>query len=103
MSCPHSCLILRLLICILRLLICVLNAAVMFTASIHYQDVKGNLQIVDQIQDVCCGKEQTEKEKNIFFLPVYILPSVLSQMTLQVCSEILGEFFYFVVVKMHTI
>lgn len=31
-----------------------------------------------------------------------ILPSVLLQMTFQVCSEILEEFFYFVVVKMHT-
>lgn len=42
----------------------------MFTANIHYQDVKGALQIVDQIQDVCCGREQTEKEKNISFLHV---------------------------------
>lgn len=61
MRCARSCLI-------LRVLICVLSAAVMFTASIHNQDVKGALQIVDQIQDVCCGREQSEKEKNNFFL-----------------------------------
>lgn len=39
------------------------------TASIHNQDVKGALQIADQIQEVCCGREQNEKEeKNISFL-----------------------------------
>lgn len=32
-----------------------------------------------------------------------ILPSVLPQMTFQVCLEILEKLFIFVVVKMHTI
>lgn len=63
MSCPHSCLT-------LRVLICVLSAAVTLTASIHNQDVKEALQIGDQIQDVCCGREQNKKEKNISFLHV---------------------------------
>ena len=64
MSCPHSCVT-------LRILIWVLSAAVTLTASIHNQDVKGALQIADQIQDVCCGREHSEHEqKNISFLHV---------------------------------
>jgi len=51
MSCPHSYLT-------LRVLISASSAAEKLTASIHNQDVKGVLQIADQIQDVCCGTEQ---------------------------------------------
>lgn len=48
------------------------------------------------------AENKVRRRRITSFFMLDILPSVLLQMTFQVCSEILEEFFYFVVVKMHT-